>query len=482
MSRVKKTRKTDIEVLRKILENPKDPSVANQLSANDTALESIRRRLTGQTEHPHRIADPVIRQKDSLQPTVTVRRVQATEAPQPPHPAELPRFEAIPSTLPEFKPVTPATETARPSHEEIHPPEDLYEVEKVEVRAPEFIEIAPPKPAQSRQTAEPPVRHKEQPPPEEDLPEWQPVEDTTAQEPFTKPPEKPQPTIPEFKQIDPSRTTSPDDKQEELYFRLSKKKVDEQGAEPPTTPSIPVLPSPSKKAMGKREREERKAVKQQAKAEKRQRKLEEKILKREARQKEKQQHTAQHTPVPPPEPTPAPPVEEPAVTVDTAVFQNIPSIDQHTAEILYTHGYFSVENLQEATLEQLTQIPGLKKPLAKQIKKDVEHLLTPPPEPEFTPTKKKKQAKRVKQEPEEITEWESYHVDEETGTVSSTLACTYEEYTLYKREGKKLGGKTTTLHFFSKEQPAEGQPSLLPKGYRVAINKKTGVPFLKKKK
>ena len=43
------------------------------------------------------------------------------------------------------------------------------------------------------------------------------------------------------------------------------------------------------------------------------------------------------------------------------------------------------------------------------------------------------------------------------------------------------GGKTRIVRFFSKTEPDEGEPIELPKEYEVKENKKTGVPYIKKK-
>ena len=101
---------------------------------------------------------------------------------------------------------------------------------------------------------------------------------------------------------------------------------------------------------------------------------------------------------------------------------------------------------------------------------------------EFIPIKQKRGAKKPKEEPEDTAEWESYPVEKISKKPSLRSACTYKEYTLYKRETGKHSGKKTTIHFFSKEKPDIGHPAQLPDGYQIAVNKKTGIPYLKKKK
>jgi hypothetical protein len=56
------------------------------------------------------------------------------------------------------------------------------------------------------------------------------------------------------------------------------------------------------------------------------------------------------------------------------------------------------------------------------------------------------------------------------------------DYSLYKKEIKTKSGKKRIVRFFSKAEPDEGKPIELPKGYQVKLNKKTGLPYLKRKK
>ena len=57
----------------------------------------------------------------------------------------------------------------------------------------------------------------------------------------------------------------------------------------------------------------------------------------------------------------------------------------------------------------------------------------------------------------------------------------YGEYGLYKKEIILGSGKKRTIRFFSKTKPDEGVPVDLPKEYEVIVNKKTGVPYIRKK-
>ncbi len=61
------------------------------------------------------------------------------------------------------------------------------------------------------------------------------------------------------------------------------------------------------------------------------------------------------------------------------------------------------------------------------------------------------------------------------------MAYTHEGWTLYTRSVQLKGGKNQTIYFFSKREPKSGSPCELPTGYQVGVNKRTGLPYLKKK-
>jgi hypothetical protein len=61
------------------------------------------------------------------------------------------------------------------------------------------------------------------------------------------------------------------------------------------------------------------------------------------------------------------------------------------------------------------------------------------------------------------------------------MAYTQDGYTLHKRDVKLKGGKTQTIYFFCKKMPPKsGSPCDMPNGYKVGVNKRTGLPYLKK--
>ena len=58
----------------------------------------------------------------------------------------------------------------------------------------------------------------------------------------------------------------------------------------------------------------------------------------------------------------------------------------------------------------------------------------------------------------------------------------YKNWILYKNKIILENGSKRTIHFFSKYRPSKGEPCDLPKGTIVEINKRTGLPLLRKDK
>ncbi|UCH71874.1 MAG: helix-hairpin-helix domain-containing protein, partial [Thermoplasmatales archaeon] len=154
--------------------------------------------------------------------------------------------------------------------------------------------------------------------------------------------------------------------------------------------------------------------------------------------------------------------------IEIDAFKDINSIDQKIAKLLYENGISCIGDLIEKNIKDLTKIKGIKRKLAKKIKKEVESIV-----------KKNDDIKTFEGQSEELEEWECIEEGFETKRVKGYK---YKKYMLYEKEVELKSGKKRKIHFFSKKKPDEGKPIKLPKGYRVKINKKTGVPYLKKKK
>jgi hypothetical protein len=58
----------------------------------------------------------------------------------------------------------------------------------------------------------------------------------------------------------------------------------------------------------------------------------------------------------------------------------------------------------------------------------------------------------------------------------------YKNWILYKSKIISENGSKRTIHFFSKYRPFKGEPCDLPKGAIVEIDKRTGLPLLRKDK
>jgi len=61
------------------------------------------------------------------------------------------------------------------------------------------------------------------------------------------------------------------------------------------------------------------------------------------------------------------------------------------------------------------------------------------------------------------------------------MVYTHQGWNLYTRNVKLKGGRMQTIYFFSKRKPKSGTQCDMPNGYSVGVNKRTGLPYLKKK-
>jgi hypothetical protein len=61
------------------------------------------------------------------------------------------------------------------------------------------------------------------------------------------------------------------------------------------------------------------------------------------------------------------------------------------------------------------------------------------------------------------------------------MAFEHNGYTLHAREIELKGGHKQVIYFFSQRSPKSGVPVDMPEGYSVVVNKRTGLPYLKKK-
>ena len=145
-------------------------------------------------------------------------------------------------------------------------------------------------------------------------------------------------------------------------------------------------------------------------------------------------------------------------------FKDIKSIDEKIARLLRENGIDSIDALRNLNIKDLTKIRGIKRKIAKQIKHEIEKI-------------------PVCLEPAELEqEWEPIEEEIQAPKAKNIKGFSHGEYILYEKEMDTKSGKKKIVRFFSKSEPEDGKPIKLPKGYEVKENKKTGYPYLKKKK
>lgn len=58
------------------------------------------------------------------------------------------------------------------------------------------------------------------------------------------------------------------------------------------------------------------------------------------------------------------------------------------------------------------------------------------------------------------------------------MAYLHNGWTLHTRNVELKGGRNQQIYFFSRHKPKSGRPTDMPKGYKVGVNRKTGLPYL----
>ncbi len=161
-------------------------------------------------------------------------------------------------------------------------------------------------------------------------------------------------------------------------------------------------------------------------------------------------------------------------------FKDISSIDKKIAKLLIENGIDSIDILKTKNVKDLTRIRGIKKKIAKQIKKEVEKNVKVT-EDDFETTSFESVDEHLFEETTE--EWESFDEKKISESEKKEIeGFMHGDYTLYEKVIETKDGKKRKIRFFSIAQPEDGEPIELPKGYEVKENKKTGLPYLKKKK
>lgn len=194
--------------------------------------------------------------------------------------------------------------------------------------------------------------------------------------------------------------------------------------------------------------------------------------------------------------------------INIEIFEDVDSVDDKTAMLLLKNGYADIESLKKASYKELSKIKGIKRKKAKEIIKDLQEdaeweIIDEPSEPvkkekskskplknkvtKFFKRKKEKKSTGKKEEIKEDISDDDFYMDKNGKTLKKTpkkskkQGYTYKKYTLYEKKVTTKKGNKRTIRFFSKEKPDDSKPIKLPKGYKVKENKKTGVPYIKKK-
>jgi len=168
------------------------------------------------------------------------------------------------------------------------------------------------------------------------------------------------------------------------------------------------------------------------------------------------------------------------VVVDNDIFKGIKSIDIHTSKLLKENGIKTIDDLQAASVKDLSKIKGIKKRIAKKIKKEVKKI---PKREKDTETQESFEQVDEPETEEKEAEWEYYDEDLiSESSLEEIKGFRYKDYTLYEKEIETKSGKKRIVRFFSKAEPDDAEPIELPMGYEVKKNKKTGLPYLRKKK
>ncbi len=386
MSQDKKSKEDDIKKLRKILDNPDDPNVKKSYTKNNENLESIRKRLSGDSKNNS--VNELLRQSSSLEPTVNI------------HEDKFEQEEKSEEDIEEFEEVGEITEEPDIAREnkidsdyDLFSDQELYEIEKIEVPEIKFSEVNKEEIEDTSQEVtfieEKNETLAEDKNVEQKVPEWEPLEKETeiseeknetnvtfqTEEIEVKP--KKEEEIPNWEAV------SEEEVKAEVQTFTTETDIKKETLEPKPVNKVDI-------------KKKQKDIKKQKQEEKKRKKAELKKQKQEEKQKKKQENSKK-----------------------------------------------------------------------KQQKKKPK-------------TKKDINSRKTLSTEEQETEWVSY-TDEKDVDLSEDKSYKYGEYRLFKKEITTGNGKNRTVHFFSKTKPDEGEPTPLPDGYEVHVNKKTGLPYLKKK-
>jgi len=527
MTQDKKPKKNDIEKLRMILDSPSDPKVRKIVAKHEKNLESIRERLFGEpskTKIKYTTSD-LLKKSDSLEPRVVIHEKEEEVVPS-----------EIELRIPEQQKEESKDDDA--DLQDLFDAEDLYEVEKVDVPEPEFLEVKPKEmekvfektPVETEEPLPIPMQEEKEPTKEvhdkeEELPEWEPVEETKPKEIEETVEEKEEQTPKEFLEVTTvDEKTMPQDSvgetEEEIptwepieleETRAEKEISSEVIEEKPADETLgkvseqkevePEITVKETKAELKRKEKE---LKKRRKEEQKLKQLEEKKAGREAKQQEWEERKAEREKernfqMKEYEQKKKQKEEEKQKKLEPKKEK------EHISEIGAREKQEKEVLSRSERKEQEREAKKAEKEREAQIKaklKDDKILATSKKKGLKKLKKKQKEEEKLKKAESKIpklkgdeelsfeekiiedkpTEWESYDIDEIPEEKPDASVYTHGDFTLYKKEIKTATGKKRTVHFFSKKTPDMGDAVQPPEGYEVKVNRRTNLPYLKKKK
>jgi len=172
------------------------------------------------------------------------------------------------------------------------------------------------------------------------------------------------------------------------------------------------------------------------------------------------------------------------------VFKEMESIDEKTASLLVENGITSFDILKETPVRKLAKIDGMNKKLAKKIKKEIKKKIKKDKKTAFSIAEA--YDKDISKDFEEPSEEKTEEVESSAKAKKrkkkkpkkKSKQYKHGSYTLYKKDvkTKSKDKEKREIYFFSKQKRNKAEPSDLPKGFEVRINRKTGVPYLRKRK
>jgi hypothetical protein len=430
MTKCKKSKDSDIVKLRMILDNPSDQKVMKIVDEHEKNLESIRKRLSGDSSEDRMInnTSDFLKKSDSLEPKVIIHKKEEDVVPSKIEPTE--------------KEVQKEEKKDEADKQDLFDDEELFEIEKIEVSKPEFLEVQPKvseKTMSKEEDFSTPMQDEKEPiiemhGDEEELPEWEPVEES-------KPEEKDKGKVKtnEFKEIakidekvetptvsdekDENITTwvpieSEKTKEEEKTSKFMNAKHDIESLEQVSGQKEETKTAVEMKKVDLKRTE--KEFKRKGKEEQKLKILDIKKKKREAKKIEREKKAQ----------------------------LKVQLKNKKTSDALKS----KEEKLKNTEPKKPSQKLGEDTSIEENVKED------------------------------KVPEWESYDMEEIPDVESNTSIYTYGDFTLYKKDIKTATGRKRTIHFFSKKIPDIGEPAQLPENYEVKVNKRTGLPYLKRKK